>query len=43
MAKMEADVVRKIDVVMPVMPLVVKMKCLVISFFLCAYYVGQPS
>jgi hypothetical protein len=43
LAKVEVDVVRRIDVVMIIMPLVVKMECLVVSLCLCTYYVGQPS
>jgi hypothetical protein len=36
LAKVKVDVVGRIDVVMTVMPLVVKMKCLVVSFA-CAH------
>jgi hypothetical protein len=36
-------VVGRIDVVMIVMPLVVKIECLVVSFCFCTYDVGQLS
>jgi hypothetical protein len=43
LAKMEVDVVGRTDIVMTVMPLVAKVECLIVSFCLGIYYVGQPS
>jgi hypothetical protein len=43
LVKVAVDVVGRTNVVMIVIPLVLKMKCLAVSFSLCTYYVGQPT
>jgi ABC-type glucose/galactose transport system permease subunit len=43
LAKVVVHVVGRIYVVMAIVPLILKMECLIVSFCFYTYYIGQPS